>query len=211
MALALVRVLFSFRGRIPRKQYWLAQSLLWVASLAGAWIIDGSAVLSSRTISPWLIGWNFILLFSELAVVVKRFNDRGRPIWLAAFWLGMTLSGLVAMSFGLFADPGQLGRLESLLLAVFAIPGLWMFIDLGLLRGERGTNRHGADPLGAAGDAAPRPVRRTIGDNIRDGVTGLLIVIALFALSGQTFGIPDLVHSTFRRLFMPLLIFRCVW
>jgi uncharacterized membrane protein YhaH (DUF805 family) len=110
MALALVRLLFSFRGRIPRKQYWLAQSLLWVASLAGAWIIDGSAVLSSRTISPWLIGWNFILLFPELAVVVKRFNDRGRPIWLAAFWLGMTLSGLVAMSFGLFADSGQLGH-----------------------------------------------------------------------------------------------------
>lgn len=97
----------------------------------------------------------------------------------------------------------KLERRELVLLAALSILVVWFFIDLGFLRGERGENRYGADPLGAAGVAAPRPTRRTLGDNLRDGVTGLLIVIAVLALSGYTLGIPDLAHRAFRRLVMP--------
>src|SRR5260370_25991526 len=71
-----------------------------------------------------------------------------------------------------------------------------------MLRGQRGPNRHGPDPLDPAGDAHATqlqgPRHRSLGENIRDGVIGALILIAAL-----NFASPDLSHSVFRGLVMP--------
>ena len=203
-------LLFSFRGRIPRKSYWLAEVILLVLGIAGYLIINGPALPQHGPGSPLSIAWNFVLLLPGLAVAVKRLNDRGHTVWVAAIWLVSAGAGAIAAYFDFFADPMKLGRAEWALLAVFFAVGLWLLIDLGMLRGERGPNRHGPDPVGTAGDAdaAQRPVgrRRSVGANIRDGVTGVVFLIAAFVLSGQNFGIPDLSHRAYRWLLMPKVI-----
>jgi tetratricopeptide (TPR) repeat protein/uncharacterized membrane protein YhaH (DUF805 family) len=209
MAQWLAWLLFDFRGRIPRKSFWLAEFILCAASLAGGLVINGPMLLSSDPVSPWLNGWNTLLLFPSLAVVVKRFNDRGRPAWVAAVWLVVSLAGVAASWFGALAgEPAGYQPYEWALIGVLSIVGLWLFIDLGFLRGQPGSNRHGADPLGAAG-AAPLPAqprRRSLGDNIRDGVIGLLIAIAMGAWLGQSSSVQGFAARGLTWLLTPTIL-----
>ena len=201
-------LIFSFRGRIPRKHFWLGQLLIYAVAFAGGYLIEGPKLWAPGYVSPWLIAWNFLLWFPSLAITVKRFNDRGRPVWFAAIWLVFNLAGAVAAWLGLWTDPKHFTRGAWALLAVLSVAGLWLLIDLGFLRGQRGSNRYGPDPLGPAdaADAAPQPAQRTRGDNIRDAVTALALVIALMAFSGWSFGLAQLSSRAFVRLSTPPLL-----
>src|SRR6266478_9512230 len=95
-------LLFGFRGRIPRKTYWLAQAILQmpaIAGVAGYLMINGLAL--PRPGSPALpsLIWSLALLFPASAVAVKRFNDRGHPFWVAGIWLGLACGGVVFAAF----------------------------------------------------------------------------------------------------------------
>ncbi len=201
----LVWLLFGFRGRIPRKSYWLAQAILQVPAVAGVTgylMINGLALPQPGPAGPLSLIWTLALLFPAFAVVVKRLNDRGHPSWVAAIWLGLACA---AVALGAFidplADPINWGRGEWAALTIFIIVGIWFVIDLGILRGQRGPNRHGPDPLGVAGDvdtmqsAVQR--RRSLGENIRDAVTGVALLIAVFAFAGWNFGIAELSGRAF--------------
>jgi uncharacterized membrane protein YhaH (DUF805 family) len=59
-----------------------------------------------------------ILLYPSLALYAKRWHDRGKSGW----W---TLIGLIPV-----------------------IGGIWILIELGILRGTNGPNQYGPDPLG---------------------------------------------------------------
>src|SRR5262245_40505989 len=196
----LVWLLFGFRGRIPRKSYWLAQAILQVPAVAGVGgylMINGLALPPPGPAGPLSLVWTLALLFPAFAVVVKRLNDRGHPFWVAAIWLGLACA---AAAFGAFIDPFTAainwGRGEAAAFIIFVIVGLWFVIDLGVLRGQRGPNRHGPDPLDRGsefhGTQIPTPRRRSLGENIRDGFIAALLLIAALAFSSWNFGIPEL-------------------
>ena len=198
-------LLFGFRGRIPRKTYWLAQAILQVpaiASVAGYLMVNGLALPPPGPAALPSLLWSLALLFPAFAVAVKRFNDRGHPFWIAGIWLGLACAGAAFAFIDPFADPMDWGRGHWAALTLFVIVGLWLVIDLGMLRGQRGPNRHGPDPLDPASDAhtaQPQSQRhRSLGENIRDGVIGALILIAAL-----NFASPDLSYSAFRWLVMP--------
>jgi uncharacterized membrane protein YhaH (DUF805 family) len=120
---------FSFSGRITRKQHWLNYVLLIV--LIEIVIVGADAVLRLRAPARGLAS-NFALVFQIVEVVafiviffggmagsVKRLHDRDRRGW---FYL---------------------------LILVPLLGPLWMFIEIGFLRGTRGPNRFGPDPLAA--------------------------------------------------------------
>src|SRR5260370_12959456 len=71
-----------------------------------------------------------------------------------------------------------------------------------MLRAERGRNRPDQDRPDRACGAHAVPLQgprdRSLGENIRDGVIGALILIAAL-----NFASPDLSHSVFRGLVMP--------
>jgi tetratricopeptide (TPR) repeat protein/uncharacterized membrane protein YhaH (DUF805 family) len=199
-------LLFSFRGRIPRTWYWLAQLILFVPAVVEYLIIYGPALPKEPELpAPFLIVWNLVLWFPAFAVTVKRLNDRGHPAWVAAIWLASIFASWLS-AYVLLTDPAIRGGLQKALLVITPIVNLWFFIDLWILRGERGPNRYGPDPLATADAyAAPQPVQRcrSIGENIRDGATGAMIVIAALVFSGWNFGIPELSHRAFHWLVTP--------
>ena len=92
----------------------------------------------------------------------------------------MSILGLIAGYYNLY-DPEHATTGQWVLLAVMLIISFWFLIDLGFLRGEQGSNSHGPDPLGSEG---PRRAghRRTVGENIRDAITGLVAVAAIAIL-----------------------------
>src|SRR5262249_45043284 len=152
------------------------------AGVTGYLMINGLALPPPGPAVPLSLIWTLALLFPAFAVVVKRLNDRGHPVWVAAIWLGLACAGA---AFGAFIDPFTAAtnwpRGEwAAFIRIFVIVGLWFMIDLGMLRGQRGPNRHGPDPLGVAGDADTMQSavqrRRSVGENIRDAVTGVALL-----------------------------------
>lgn len=113
----IVRVLFSFCGRIPRSIYWLA-SILGPLSLY-IFFVSARAALGERSNLLGLIALMvyLALIWMSFALSVKRLHDLNWTGWLILFAL---------------------------------IPGLGQIFILctaGMMRGTRGPNRYGADPL----------------------------------------------------------------
>jgi uncharacterized membrane protein YhaH (DUF805 family) len=127
----------SFDGRINRQPYWLGLLALMVV----AWILefaifaafggsammavdpnnpDAAAAAASSAMGAVAIPLTILilaLLWPSLAIYTKRWHDRDKSGW----W--------------------------SLIMFVPIIGSLWMFIELGFLRGTEGPNRFGPDPL----------------------------------------------------------------
>lgn len=93
-------------------------------------------------------------LWSKLAVYAKRLHDRGRSAWWLVVYLGVPLvlmgyachsatpcfaAGVAAIHHG--ALPVRIAHWLSVLIS------LWVFIDLFCLKGTKGANKYGADPL----------------------------------------------------------------
>lgn len=104
--------LFSFRGRIGRWQFWQYVLVLCVFVVAEQTAIKLFGLPSEKieTLSALL------LLYPNLAVMVKRWHDRDRSAW----WL--------------------------LLLAIPVIGQGWIVVECGFLKGSDGPNRFGQRP-----------------------------------------------------------------
>lgn len=118
-ALTTKQILFSFKGRIPRRTFWL-WSL--VASASLLILIAISSPLLKREGLPQIIGFSIIIpvvitfFWISLAVRVKRWHDHGK----SGAWI---LIGMIP----------YVGALIS-------------FIFLGCMRGNFGHNPYGPDP-----------------------------------------------------------------
>lgn len=122
-------LLFSFQGRVNRAPYWYVHLVLGVIQTAifGALFAiivypamqtrDPLAIQSALNTMNILSLLFFPLIWISLAVMVKRCHDRDKSGW----WIFISL--------------------------VPVIGAIWLFIDLGFLRGTPGPNRFGPDPL----------------------------------------------------------------
>lgn len=126
----------SFKGRIPRKKFWIGLILLYVLMLltmipAGVLVglgAKGAAEQAMGGATPSIpvlsiVGGILMFLlallfmFFSLALQVKRWHDRDKPGW----WL---------------------------LIGMVPVVGIWAFIETGFLEGTVGPNQFGPDPLG---------------------------------------------------------------
>ena len=155
-----LRMLFGFKGRINRLQYWgggVLMNVLFAVVLAvfGAPLLnaksEGEVISAVAGIGLLMFPMSILSLWSSLALTVKRLHDRGRTGWLS---LLMFLPGLVmfvvgfgaALSGGVPPDPMSMLPVMGLALAV----GAFFFVDLGLLPGKPEVNQYGP-PSGGGG------------------------------------------------------------
>jgi uncharacterized membrane protein YhaH (DUF805 family) len=127
------QILFSFEGRIPRRQYWGATLIMMLAFAVPAIIagflvpifvfrarpnhaghLENGAVVIVLVLL--LIPVVIFAMWAGLAVAVKRWHDRDKSGW----WC---LIGFIPY-----------------------IGAIWQFIECGCLRGTEGPNRFGGDP-----------------------------------------------------------------
>jgi len=144
---SLARLFFSFRGRAGRAAFWLV-SVTWFV-LAQAfdywWSARGLAVAAAhdRTmVNAALVLGSLPALVSCIAISVRRLHDRDKRAW----WL--LLFGVVPP---LLQAAGAVNALDAgpsvALLVVSGLISLLALIELGFVRGTRGPNRFGIDPL----------------------------------------------------------------
>ena len=131
--MSLVRLLFSFQGRILRSQWWLAQIgvVLFIVVAATGIATLGAALGNDGPVDPnepqsQAFGPVFglivlaaipVILWVNCAVTAKRWHDRDKSA-------AMVLIALIPV-----------------------VGGLWTTIECGFLPGSPGTNRYGPSPM----------------------------------------------------------------
>jgi len=124
-------ILFSFKGRICRSEYWVkAFPILFVYHILVWLIVNTETNLVRRGISILL--FSLISLWPSLAVSTKRLHDRNRS--------GLLLSTLLLPVLGIIFEI----RLITFFGIIFCI---WLIIEMWFLKGTEGENRYGPDPL----------------------------------------------------------------
>ncbi len=113
-----IQILFSFTGRIPRRQYWAAALINFIAIIPVALLAQLSDENQSMGVALGLLLLvTFVfMIWSGLAVAVKRWHDRGK----SGLWVFIGIIPLVGP--------------------------IWAFIECGCLRGSLGANQYGFDP-----------------------------------------------------------------
>ena len=144
-----IALLTSFRGRISRKSWWIGTVFLINLSVVGV-IFWSRGPIWVHTI------WQLLLVFPTTAITVKRFNDRDWPNWLG-YGVGLTAALLtIGQHFGFFTFGPDMSTTEGIVGLVLYLPLLFALIDNGFLRGTKGPNRYGPDPLSSTGEGAQR-------------------------------------------------------
>ncbi len=116
-------------GRLGRTPFLIGAAIL--LFLGGVYETLGATI-------HWLTGW-FVyppLFYGATCVLSKRLHDRGKSGW----WAAAILFALVAV----WQPP--MNPADVLLSLVL----VWAVVELGVLGGEQGTNRYGANPLKTA-------------------------------------------------------------
>ena len=111
------QILFSFEGRIPRRQYWAVFGIQMGVGLAFVFIagLIAAAMNAPGMAIALLVPYYIASLWVGLAVGVKRCHDRGRSGWF-------------------------------MLLGLVPIANIWLIIEILCLRGTEGPNQYGGDP-----------------------------------------------------------------
>lgn len=115
---AILHLLFSFRGRISRKQWWFGLVVLGILSVPGSLILSLMlAPIQTSDVIKDVIGVVGIpMLWILFALNTKRLHDRNRPGW----WI-----------------------LIALIPVVGAIYCIW---QIAFMSGNKGQNRYGPPP-----------------------------------------------------------------
>jgi uncharacterized membrane protein YhaH (DUF805 family) len=116
---SLVEFLFSFQGRISRYQYWVQYFVPYILIFV---VLTAADVATGSYDAKTGIGlfsaiFSLVALWPNLAIGVKRCHDRDRSGW-------FLLVGLIPI-----------------------IGAIWLFVELGCLRGSIGGNHFGPDPV----------------------------------------------------------------
>lgn len=128
--------LFSFKGRIGRRDFWI-WTVIWVLAMAALFYAVSFELLASQNAAFMLV----CLLWPTACVIVKRLHDRNKSgSWSLLFILArMLLAGHWEILGGTWQ--WVVGRFVPVLIMVT------MLIDTGAFIGTRGENKFGKDTL----------------------------------------------------------------
>ncbi len=135
-------------GRIGRQTFWIGAIALAIVSIVIGLIVGslfGWLSLATRLIN-FLV--QLALAYPGYALLAKRFQDRAKPgTTYAAAVIGINiLYSLLALT-GLIGVQGASNILGMLFGLVMLAVGIWVLVELGILRGTVGDNAYGPDPL----------------------------------------------------------------
>jgi uncharacterized membrane protein YhaH (DUF805 family) len=135
----------SFDGRINRKPYWIGALILVVAAL----VVQGIAYgVGGEALAIIL---SLVFLYPSFALNVKRAHDRDMPSLLVAIFFAILIVVDVMQLLGV----GQTEEGPTTPYLLVTIPwslfAIYMFVQLGCLRGTEGANQYGPDPLEGRG------------------------------------------------------------
>jgi uncharacterized membrane protein YhaH (DUF805 family) len=163
----LTQLLFSFEGRIKRLDWWVASLAVGVASAIVTGIIEFAAKASGASVvdldtqqfeptgvfSIAVLALSLVSSWINFALCVKRLHDRDRSGWWLVWQALVLVLAVVMVIVAIAMHTEQMSIWYALAgasgLAALII-SIWLFVEIGFLRGTQGPNRFGPDPLGSS-------------------------------------------------------------
>jgi uncharacterized membrane protein YhaH (DUF805 family) len=155
------QLLFSYKGRIGRLHGWVASLAVGAATSPIIPIFEfaakGHAAVDPDTqhIEPiGLLGLAVLVvglanLWVCFALIIKRLHDRERTGWWLVWHFLIMLLAMILIKVAI-ATPKEQAPLWYALAGSAGIAAtavsIWLFVEIGLLRGTQGPNRFGPDP-----------------------------------------------------------------
>jgi uncharacterized membrane protein YhaH (DUF805 family) len=162
----LTELLFSFKGRIRRLHWWVTTiivslvaggltSILEIAARStGSFTLDPNTDTIEPT-GPFGLAVGVVglaNLWINFALSAKRLHDRDRTGWWL-LWQVLILTVAIVLIVVAVAVPEEQRTPWATLAGLVGVAALaislWLFVEIGFLRGTQGPNRFGPDPLGA--------------------------------------------------------------
>src|SRR6185369_8742487 len=140
------RLYMTTDGRIGRAQFWIGFLVLAAAAIVLSLVVTlifGPLAFATKLV---LFIVELILAYPCYALFAKRFQDRGRPGNYAAIPVGVYIVIAFLTLLGLTGNV-QPNALGVILGVIDLIVGIWILVDLGILRGSAGPNEYGPDPV----------------------------------------------------------------
>ena len=173
--MSVTQLLFSFKGRINRKPWWLASLAVGAISSITSSILEfaarssGSPAIDPETSAPTgaygvaLFALGLANIWIGFALGTKRLHDRDRTGWWLAWQMLALIIAVIAMAAATVLSNEEPYATDYIVASfviavvfglVVLVIGIWLFVEIGFLHGTQGPNRFGQDPLGAARDDA---------------------------------------------------------
>jgi uncharacterized membrane protein YhaH (DUF805 family) len=160
--------LFSFEGRVRRRDWWLWTVFMMLVSWSASQIVaplafgadgrvqvdpaDPFSIVYPMPLLALMLGVGLLLFVPNVAMAVKRRHDRDKSgrfiIAVLVLCAALSWGGIIGMSLG-FGGP-----LFWIAIAVNAPIGIYLYVVLGFLDGTPGPNRYGPSPKGLGGTTA---------------------------------------------------------
>jgi uncharacterized membrane protein YhaH (DUF805 family) len=147
--MSMFNTLFSVKGRIRRKTYWLASlgiTVVMLAVILGELVFTGQLLKFPSQAETLLFSLvSLATVFPLTAIMVKRLNDIEWPAWLG-YAMGMME---LVLSLAAYLAPDTFYKLTPVqtVLNIWLAVAVVLFVVVGLKRGTIGANAHGPDPL----------------------------------------------------------------
>ena len=141
------KLLFSLRGRIGRRDFWLGWVILIIVQAVASAI--GSAGASSDATTTGLVGIVALvillpMLWAEICLLTKRLHDLGRSGWAIAVFVGFELLTLLLgfIADMIFQSSAPIYTAVMALILIACGAQIWV----GAKKGQPGPNRFGDPP-----------------------------------------------------------------
>ncbi|WP_261816162.1 DUF805 domain-containing protein [Vibrio gallicus] len=134
----LTQLLFSFHGRVGRKQFWIWNLCYYFGLALFGGLLAKASPGVAMSVMPILL---VVLLIPDLAITAKRWHDRNKSTWM------LVLNIPLIIGRALVPAGEQVVMTDSMLAPILSFIalacGAWIFIECGLLKGSDGENRFG--------------------------------------------------------------------
>ena len=139
----------NFSGRAVRSEYWYWVLFSFICGIVT--VILDAALFPDNDLSPLNAIFTLGTFLPSLAVGARRLHDIDRTGWWL-LWQLLIILLAVFLTVVAFAVPKEQGAvwyaLAGAAVLVAFIISVWLFVQIGFLRGTQGPNRFGPDPLG---------------------------------------------------------------
>jgi uncharacterized membrane protein YhaH (DUF805 family) len=167
-------ILFSFKGRLRRRDWWLWSIVAALVYLAANWVCGvlflgsgGAILLNTGYRMNWALALEIAmvlpLVFANSALAAKRAQDRNMTAWpfIAIVIVNALTSFLPQIDQAVTAmQNGQQWQVAFLVLnGLSLLASIYSLIVLGFMDGTPGPNRFGRSPKGLGGDPTDATVQ----------------------------------------------------
>ncbi|WED26514.1 DUF805 domain-containing protein [Vibrio sp. DW001] len=140
--MSIPELLFSFRGRVSRRTFWLWNAFYFLMIISVATLVKKLFPESDNMVLPTIL---VLLVIPDLAITAKRWHDRNKSLYWLGLHVPLVLTRFMVPLAGV-ENVFQPTMFQSAMSLSAMACGAWIFAECGLFEGDQKENQYGPCP-----------------------------------------------------------------